>query len=43
MIWWESMEQWRSIPQDALDRVVEAMGPHEREGVLTVFDVLRES
>ena len=43
VIWWESMEQWKAIPQDALDQVIEAMGPHERDGVLTVFDVLRES
>ena len=43
VIWWESMEQWKAIPQADLDAVIEAMGPHEREGVLTVFDLLRES
>lgn len=43
VIWWASMEQWRAIPQPELDAVIEAMGPHEKEGVLTVFDVLRES
>jgi uncharacterized protein (TIGR03792 family) len=42
VIWWESMEQWRAIPQAELDAVIEAMGSHEKEGVLTVFDVLRE-
>lgn len=43
VIWWESIEQWHAIPQTDLDAVIEAMGPHEREGTLTVFDVLRES
>ena len=42
VIWWESMEQWKAIPQADLDAVIEAMGPHEREGVLTVFDLLRD-
>ncbi len=43
VIWWESMEQWKAIPQAELDGVIEAMGPHERPGTLTVFDLLRES
>jgi len=43
IIWWESMEQWKAIPQAELDAVIDAMGPHERPGTLTVFDLLRES
>jgi uncharacterized protein (TIGR03792 family) len=42
VIWWESIEQWQAIPQAELDAVVEAMGASEREGTLTVFDVVRE-
>jgi uncharacterized protein (TIGR03792 family) len=43
IIWWESMEQWKAIPQADLDAVIEAMGPAELPGTLTVFDLLRES
>ncbi len=43
VIWWESMKQWKSISQSDLAAVIEAMGPHEREGVLTVFDVVRQT
>ncbi len=41
VIWWESMEQWKAIPQHELDAVIEAMGVHEREATLTVYDLLR--
>jgi len=43
VIWWESMQQWKAIPQAALDEVVAAMGPHEREATCVAFDVLRQS
>lgn len=43
VIWWESLELWRAIPQDQLDAVSEAMGPHEREAVCETFTVLRET
>lgn len=42
-IWWESMEDWKSIPAEALGRVVDAMGPNERTATCVAFDVLRES
>lgn len=40
VIWWESMEQWKSIPQSDLDAVIEAMGSHEREATCVAFDQL---
>lgn len=42
VIWWTSLEQWRSVPADELAAVAEAMGPHEREAVCTTFEVIRE-
>jgi uncharacterized protein (TIGR03792 family) len=42
VIWWESMEQWKAIPQEALDAVVEAMGPHEKEPSMKVYNLLRD-
>lgn len=42
VIWWESLELWKAIPQIELDAVVEAMGPYEREAVCETFTVLRE-
>lgn len=41
VIWWDSMEQWKAIPQEALDEVIEAMGPHEKEAAMTVYNMLR--
>jgi uncharacterized protein (TIGR03792 family) len=43
VIWWESMEQWQSIPAAALDEVVAAMGPAERTATCVAYEVLRES
>jgi uncharacterized protein (TIGR03792 family) len=42
VIWWESLELWKAIPQDQLNAVAEAMGPYEREAVCDTFTVLRE-
>jgi uncharacterized protein (TIGR03792 family) len=42
VIWWESLEAWRAIPEDLLQSVVQAMGPHERSAVCTTFSVVRE-
>jgi uncharacterized protein (TIGR03792 family) len=42
VIWWESLEAWRAIPQDELDAVAHAMGPHERSAVCETFSVARE-
>lgn len=41
VIWWESLDHWRSIPQAELDAVIQRMGPHERSASLTTFDVAR--
>ncbi len=43
VIWWESMEHWKAIPQDELDEVATAMGEWERPATCGVFEVLRES
>jgi uncharacterized protein (TIGR03792 family) len=43
VIWWESMEAWRSIPQADLDAVAAAMGPHERTATCVAYELLRES
>ena len=43
VIWWESLEQWKAIPQAELDAVIEAMGEHERVPAMRTFNVLRES
>lgn len=43
VIWWRSEEDWKSIPAADLQRVVEAMGPHERTAICHAYDVLRES
>lgn len=43
VIWWESMDDWKSIPDDALQRVVDAMGSHERAATCEAFELLRES
>jgi uncharacterized protein (TIGR03792 family) len=42
VIWWESLEAWQAIPQDQLDAVAQAMGPHERAAVCETFTVQRE-
>lgn len=41
VIWWRSVEDWKAIPADELQRVVEAMGPHERTATCLAYDVLR--
>lgn len=41
VIWWESVEQWKAIPTDALEAVAAAMGEHERTAECTTFEVLR--
>lgn len=41
VIWWESMEAWKSVPQRELERVAAAMGPHERSASCVAYDVLR--
>ncbi len=41
VIWWRTLEEWRSIPQEELDTVIERMGPYERSARLTTFDVVR--
>ena len=41
VIWWESLDHWRSIPQAELDAVIQRMGPYERPATLTTFDVAR--
>jgi uncharacterized protein (TIGR03792 family) len=43
VIWWQSMEQWKAIPQDELDAVAEAMGEHERHATCVTYDVVRAS
>ncbi len=43
VIWWASMDAWTSIPQDALDEVIAAMGPHERTATCVAYDVVRRS
>lgn len=42
VIWWSSMEAWQAVPADAMDQVVEAMGPFEREATCLAYDVLRD-
>lgn len=41
VIWWESMEAWKSIPQHELDEVARAMGPFERIASCTAFERVR--
>ena len=43
VIWWESMDHWKSIPQWELDAVVEAMGPDEREATCVAYELVRDS
>jgi len=43
VIWWESMEDWKAIPDDELAAVADAMGEHERVPVLTTFNLVRDS
>ena len=43
VIWWESMAQWKAIPQQALDDVIAAMGEYEKQPIMTVYNVLRQS
>ena len=43
VIWWDSMDAWKSIPQAELDAVVTAMGSHERTASCVAYDLLRES
>lgn len=42
VIWWETLEQWKSIPSAELKEVVAAMGVHEKEPRETVYNVVRE-
>jgi uncharacterized protein (TIGR03792 family) len=42
VIWWASLGQWEAIPAEDLRRVEDAMGPHERHGVMHAFDVIRQ-
>ena len=42
VIWWESMEQWKAIPAEALDAVAAAMGRHERDPSMRAFEVIRD-
>lgn len=41
VIWWSSVEAWKAIPTEELERVVEAMGPYERTPTCLAYDVLR--
>jgi uncharacterized protein (TIGR03792 family) len=41
VIWWETMEHWKSIPDSELDRIIAAMGEHERPATCVAYDVLR--
>jgi len=43
VIWWESMEHWQAIPQKALDAVIQAMGPHEKQAGMVAYNMLRDS
>lgn len=43
LIEWESMEHWKSIPNDQLEAVDASMGPWMRECTCRTFDVLRNS
>jgi uncharacterized protein (TIGR03792 family) len=43
VIWWESIDDWKSIPADALQQVVAAIGPHERTATCEAFELLRDS
>jgi uncharacterized protein (TIGR03792 family) len=40
VIWWESMNDWTSISQVELERVVADMGVHERSATCAAFEVL---
>ncbi len=42
VIWWESMEQWKSIDRDALREVDESMGDWVRQPTKHVHHVIRE-
>ncbi|MCB0991251.1 MAG: TIGR03792 family protein [Acidimicrobiales bacterium] len=42
VIWWETMEQWKAIPQAALDEVVRNMGAYEKVPHETVYQVIRD-
>lgn len=41
VIWWDSMSHWKSIPQGDLERVIEAMGPHERAADCISYELIR--
>ena len=43
VVWWSSVEEWKAIPDDALQAVADAMGPHERTAICHAYDVVRES
>jgi len=43
VIWWESMEHWHAIPQEALDVVIAAMGSHEKQATMVAYNMLRDS
>jgi len=41
VIWWDSMDAWKSIPQVELDQIVAAMGSHERTATCVAYDLVR--
>ena len=43
VIWWESVAHWKAIPDHDLAAVADAMGDHERQPVLTTFNLVRNS
>lgn len=43
VIWWDSMEQWKSIGAEAVNAVDEEMGEWLRKSTMRVFEVARES
>lgn len=43
VIWWESMEHWKAIPEADLAAVAAMMGRHERQPTLTTFSLIRDS
>ncbi|HSH11622.1 MAG TPA: TIGR03792 family protein [Ilumatobacter sp.] len=40
VIWWDSVDDWTSIPQTELDQVAAAMGVHERSASCVSFDLV---
>jgi uncharacterized protein (TIGR03792 family) len=42
MIEWETLEHWKSIPEDQLVAVDDSMGPWRREATCRTFQVIRD-